>query len=246
MSFTNGSGNGGANPDILARIRKILAKTTEAGCTQEESSAAYAMASRLLADHNLTMADVPAGAAGDEGWSQVDVGSAENFGWQQNLGSNIIRKFFFVETILYQLEGKNVFRVFGKASNVETAHFIFTSLMRSFYQLWQDFRVESDCPASDQRIFITGVAAGFKAKLEDERKAEAAERDMSDDRPTGGTSIILASIAEKTRLAFEEAYPDARKGRGYSEARGSQSSFDAGVAQGRSLNLNRALGKKRA
>jgi hypothetical protein len=47
--------------DIVERIRKILAKTEEAGCTQAESEAAMAMASRLMAEHNLSMSEVTKG-----------------------------------------------------------------------------------------------------------------------------------------------------------------------------------------
>ncbi|MGO9180794.1 MAG: DUF2786 domain-containing protein [Candidatus Limnocylindrales bacterium] len=45
------------NEGRVAKIRKILTKTEDAGCTQEEAEAAFALATRLMAEHNLEMSD---------------------------------------------------------------------------------------------------------------------------------------------------------------------------------------------
>lgn len=44
--------------NIIAKIQKILAKTVEAGATEEEQDAALKMAERLMFKHSLTMQDV--------------------------------------------------------------------------------------------------------------------------------------------------------------------------------------------
>ena len=39
--------------DIVGKLRKLLAKTAENGCTLAEADAAFAMASRIMAEHAI-------------------------------------------------------------------------------------------------------------------------------------------------------------------------------------------------
>ena len=47
-----------AVPSIIEKIKKILAKTIENGCTPEEAATAAAMASKLMEQHQIDMADL--------------------------------------------------------------------------------------------------------------------------------------------------------------------------------------------
>lgn len=59
---------------LIARIRKILARTEEAGCTPAEAEAAYGLASNLMAKHNLDQGEVDrASGLGGEGWADEAV-----------------------------------------------------------------------------------------------------------------------------------------------------------------------------
>lgn len=48
----------GRRDSIAAKIRALLAKTVENGCTEQEAVAAAAVAARLLAEHDLTVDEV--------------------------------------------------------------------------------------------------------------------------------------------------------------------------------------------
>lgn len=62
------------NADVIDKIRKILKKTEEAGCTQQEAENAFKLASRLIAEHNLSMAEIEKedGQADDISWLEDD------------------------------------------------------------------------------------------------------------------------------------------------------------------------------
>src|SRR3954466_8588927 len=114
---------------IVDRIRKLLSKTNEAGCTQAEAETAFAMASRLLAEHNLSMDDVSNVEIEREEYIE-DIGSIAGR-WTRELGLlyRVVSKYFFVEGFLSTkiIKGKptRVLMFFGTPTNVETAKFIF-------------------------------------------------------------------------------------------------------------------------
>ena len=60
---------------MIERVKKLLIKTEAAGCTQAEAEAAFKMASRIMAEHNLTMDEVDQAAPdAEEGWDETGVG----------------------------------------------------------------------------------------------------------------------------------------------------------------------------
>jgi hypothetical protein len=239
------------DPAVMSKIQKLLSRTAQTGCTQEEAATAFSMAQRLMTEANITMEEVRGSdaAGGDNDWKDEVIGTMGAGDWtrQQDLGAAIVRDFFFVQVLRNTRcdnDGNRVhdFHIFGRPSNVETAKFVFTSLMRSFYTLWEDFRINTGAPKSDRAIFMVGVAKGFRDKLTQERKADEAERDILSGS-TGGTSIVLASVVAKTIEAFHKAHPNTFQ-RKSSTAKGSQSSFDSGYERGRKLSLHRGVGGK--
>ena len=110
-----------------------------------------------------------------------------------------------------RLVRKNLVRMtfFGKKSNVETARWVYLALLDAFDHLWNDYRIRTGAGRSDRRAFVLGVWNGFSDKMEEERKVMEAERDMlarEQGRTGPGTAIVLASIQEKTAVAFKEKY----------------------------------------
>ena len=227
--------------EIMEKIRKILSRTENAGCTAQEAEAAYAKASALMVEHNISQHEI--GDRESANWVDVAVGSVPGWGVQQNMGSGIIKKFFFVHDILCtKADGSKEYHIFGRKDNVETAKFIFVSLMRAFHSLFQEYRIRSGCPDSDKNIFVTGVAKGFSDKLSDERKAEEIQRDIVHGKAGGSTALVLKSIMAATMEKFHEAYPNSIKGHSMPKVNGLSSSLDAGYSAGRNLQINRAVG----
>ena len=235
--------------DVIERVRKLLAKTVENGASQAEAENAFKMASRIMAEHNLDMAEFDDKGNGqdDISWFEQDVFDTARWSLEMNLAYGIVSKYFFIEAHFawVRLSDRRVKRLyfFGTPTNVEAAKFTFNALLDAFDGLFRDYRKRSRCDASERRIFIAGVAQGFAEKMDEERKAMEIERDLVQGKTSGSTALVLASVKDRTVQAYKEAHPDVKETRvTFAATRGSQSALDAGYAAGRSLNLNRALG----
>lgn len=245
--------------DLIETLRKILKKTEEAGCTQEEAEAAFRMASRLCAEHNLDMAEIQAeeGRPDDISWLEDDACSMGRWTREHNVAFFIVKEFFFVEAIITtgRQHGRAVrktLRFFGRASNVESAKWAFNALLDAFDRLWKEYRARTGVPANERRLFVVGVAQGFTARMREERQAVEIERDMEHQAEAaatgtpieaGGTALALRNIAQETATEFQKAHPKLGSSRSnFGELRGSQSTLQDGYRAGRSLNLNRSIG----
>lgn len=252
---------------VIERIRGLLSKTEENGCSQAEAETAFKLASRIMAEHNIEMAEIEAGEGvpDDISWLEDDVADMARWSLEQNLAYGIVKEFFFIEGFFtrrmvdvgkptyhggkayYEQKPRKSLRFFGTATNVEAAKFTFVALIDAFGRLFEEYRRRSGCAPSERRLFIAGVAQGFSEKMRDERRAMEIERDITRGKASGSTAIVLAGVQERTVRAYKEAHPDMRKSRAsFSAPKGSQSSLDAGYAAGRSLSLNRALGGESA
>lgn len=230
------------NASLVERLRKLLTKRTEAGCTAAEAESAFAMASRMMAQHNLSMDDVKA-ASGETCESFMDEPIIETGRWslEDNLTYGIIKEFFFVEGFFTRHFGTKVFTLFGTASNVATGKFVWNCLQAAFNRHWMIYKITNRVAASERRMFVTGMAGGFSAKMRDERKAMEMERDIVRGS-SGGTGLALRNIDAEIKKKLHEVHPELSKtGVHASVAKGSQSSLDAGYAAGKRLNLNRGV-----
>ncbi len=232
-------------PDrILGLIRKILAKTEEAGCTPAEAEVAYAKASRMLAEHNLSMEDVEiaAGRDGAEGWNDEVVHQAKRLSRGDKLCLEILANFFFVENVIaVNHDGTQTLHLFGKAENVATAKFVWGALRAAFDRHWMEYRSRTGTPAREKSLFVEGMGSGYYGKLREEREAMEAERDG--EKP-GNTELALQSIAEKLKTGLDLAYPNIREHKPRPVyLHGDESTLHAGMEAGRALNLDRGVGE---
>lgn len=231
---------------ITERIRKILSKTTETGCTQAEADTAFAMASRLLAEHNLSMDEVAAsGNTNEEKYVEAATIDTGRWSIEMNLAYHIVKNYFFVEGFFMQSgDNSKLLMLFGTEPNVATAKFTFKALMASAERLWTTYKIIHRRPGSEGRMFRTGVMKGFSDKLKEEREAQEMERDIIQGS-SGGTALALVRVEEKTHAELRKAHPELnKKGKSVNRAelKGDQSTLQAGYNAGKKLNLNRGLG----
>ena len=232
----------------VAKIRKILTKTEDAGCTQEEAEAAFALATRLMAEHNLEMSDVEVNDdAPKVEWSEADIFTCARWSYENNLAYGIVKEYAFVEGYFgwsyANGKARKVLRFFGKKDNVATAQFMFNALLAAYDRLWITYRYLTGRPATDRRIYVAGIAMGFRDKLRDERKAMEIERDILKGKNSGSTALALVSVSEETTQKYKQAHPECKDKRGhYAGLRGTDGTLNDGYKAGRSLNLNRAIG----
>jgi hypothetical protein len=249
---------------IIAKIQKILSRKEETGATEAETQTALNLAQRLMAAHNLTMAEVEAtkGEA-TEDWTEADVWTGQRSGIEETTAANICERFFFVKTYLqckggewkgHRMSNTWTRRFFGKPVNVESATFVYNQLTDSFEHLWTEYRIANHAERGDRRSYIAGVGSGFTAKLRAERQVLETEHEARNTSSAAGTArsvslasgtsgttgTTLATINNNVQTAFEQRHPNmtTRHSAGVSV----NGAFSAGHKAGRNLNLARPLG----
>lgn len=235
----------GKSPEkIIEIIRKILVRTEDRGCSPAEAEFAFAKAAQLLAEHNLSMDDVAVSdVKGEESWVEEELFETGRWSLEDNICYSILKNFYFVEGFFNRRAGRKVFMLFGKPENVAIARHVWAALQASFDRSWMMYRHYNDRPANEKRLYITGMADGYSAKLREEREAAAMERDMM--RGSRGTALALVNISDKIVAAYKASHPNHKAGKSTLKgATGDTSTLQAGVKAGRALNINRGVSGK--
>lgn len=165
---------------ILARIAKLLALAESP--SQHEAEAAMNAAQRLMLKYNLDAAAARASQAGP-GYAFRTLGkpSGRITEAERTLAA-ILGDHFFVQVIwvpAYRpFDGKrgSVLEISGTTANLDMAAYVHSFLSHAAEQLWtahkRAHKLRGD---KDRRTFLAGVMAGFHAKLQAERRAQANE-----------------------------------------------------------------------
>jgi hypothetical protein len=234
------------NNALIEKIRKILSRTEQAGCTPAEAETAYAMAARLLAEHNLSMADVeltsPETETFDHQTEREDIG--RHYRQEHDLAQSAACYATFTRSLIFSTrhQGKAV-AFFGTRENAEAAQWMFRAMLESYRRLFAEYRSTTGAPASDKRAFLVGVTSGFMARIREERETLQAEQDILRGTPSGSTALVLASVKDKTEIAFNRKYAKIKPVRQASASApiDSVGALEAGKQAGRSLRLSRPL-----
>jgi hypothetical protein len=232
---------------LVNKVKKILAKTEESGCTAEEAAAAMAKAQALMVEHNLNMAQVSDAEAASAGvMTDTEIDECGRWTNDHDLSACICNRYFFVQSwkATKTVDGKKrVFLYFfGTRENIETARWVYGSITSACSRLWKEYRVRNPfVPRTERRTFILGLFHGICDKLTEERQADEIERDIMSGGAVGGTALALADVQTKVALAYREAHPTFKKARKLSFGNGSESSLKAGYDEGRNLSLNRPI-----
>ncbi len=236
------------NESVIERVRKLLSRTVEKGCTEAEAAAAFAMAGKLMAAHNLDMAAVEAAGEASEDW--VTEHGLTHQGRRNPVlfrALNVCQNYFFVRTFTKAgrtAQGRCTVGVFlfGKPSNVETSRWVLASLLAACDRLWLEHRGRSKGRGAvhARRDFGCGVCDGFSRKLAEERRDLGKSRDAVTPA-AASTATALAVIGDKLELAMDAAYPKMAESRPLQNNDRDQATYRAGVQAGKNLNLNREL-----
>jgi len=165
---------GGEHAKILERVAKLLALAASAN--EHEAQVAMSAAQRLMLKYNI---DVALRGSGEEGrYSFLHLGKPTGrVAESQRLLAVILHEYFFVQIIWVSvwrpLEGKRgrVIEACGTRENLELAAYVHDFLAHTAERLWRDHRRRGSSTANrDRRYFVAGVMAGFRDKLESERR----------------------------------------------------------------------------
>lgn len=168
--------SGSQDQPLLSRIAKLLALAESPN--EHEAQAAMSAAQRLMLKYNIDLAvsgRQPAHAFRHLGTPTGRVNEA------QRILAGILGDHFFVQTIWVPvwrpLEGRrgSVLEICGSDANLELAEYVHAFLNQTGERLFRDFRKSPAGRGAKRLTFIAGVMAGFRDRLERDRKKSDAE-----------------------------------------------------------------------
>jgi Protein of unknown function (DUF2786)/SprT-like family len=165
-----------ADQHLLERIAKLLALAESSN--EHEAQAAMSAAQRLMLKYNIDLA--VSGLEPGYGFRHLGEPSGR-VNEAQRILAGILADHFFVQTIWVPVwrahEGKrgSVLEICGSDANLELADYVHTFLNVTAERLFRDYRRSPAGRSAKRLTFLAGVMAGFRERLERERKKSKAE-----------------------------------------------------------------------
>lgn len=223
---------------IRARIRALLARTTERGCTEAEAETAATMAARLLDEYGFALEDLHERedivqetwkADGKRPGAVVYVTNAiseycDCRVWRTNVGG-----------------GQQGIRFLGRQSDAEVASYLTDLIAHALETQWQSYRREnfiSGRDMSERASFLLGMTHRLSARLR-EMKAER-NRAVDAGGRTAGALVVVKSA--EVDAAFAKLQMKLRHSRSTTRAVNG-GAFSAGRAAANRVALNPAIGR---
>jgi hypothetical protein len=229
---------------LLDRVRKLLAKAEDDGCTPEEAEALTAKAATLMARYGIDRAllgalrpetDRPANRVFDldNPWAAV----------KAHLLAGLATALRCQCILLTRREPGSRVHVFGYLSDLERADILFTSLLVQMARALALQPVPARGGAKAwRRSWMLGFSSAVVARVRAAEEAAVASASASSGPDAGRPSaaLVLADRAVTVRRQAEQAYPRTRKtrvtytGNGYADGYREGQKADIGGAKIRS------------
>lgn len=232
--------------DLLDRVRKLLAKAEDEGCTPAEAEALTAKAAELMARYGIDRALLGAlrpdtDSVGnrvfdlDNPWAAV----------KAHLLAGLAAALRCQCVLLNRREPGSRVHVFGYLSDLERADILFTSLLVQMARALAAQPVPSYGGAAKawRRSWMLGFASAVVARVRAAEKGAVAAAAAAQDPAAGrgpSAEIVLADRALTVRRHAEQAYPRTRRarvtytGNGYADGYREGQKADIGGAKLRS------------
>lgn len=216
---------------IIEKVQKILAKVGR-GATEAETQTALAMARRLLAEHQITMADVEREA---DAWSEDHLFLGARSPQETDHVVPILERHFFVRIFRVRMPRFGVgLTFFGDPAAVELASWLYARLVDQYRALFRAYRAKTRRPVGDRVGYYFGLSEGLDDRLMQARQPAGT------DGPVGGNALALASLEERIDDAFFFAHPEV-KAIGGSSVLVPNAALAAGREDASKLALNRPI-----
>jgi hypothetical protein len=232
-----------AREGLFRKLRALLAKTTEAGCTEEEALSAASLARRLMDDYNVAHADL----AEPDPWADMAFDWSSPFkgrkprkhGWhlRREIGLTIA-KYCDVKARLNSSEARIKF--FGHESDVMFAGWLLESLDAFGVRAWNLFEAAqalSDAPfTADRESFLLAFATRINERLLAETTTRTAPA-------TSGSALIVQRNALLTE-EYTKRFPNLGFARSQSGRMTDAASYAAGSTAANRAGFHRPMGAK--
>lgn len=166
---------------IISKVRALLSKTTENGCTEQEAMAAAALAGKLMAEHDLAHVDLESEVRGERYGARRKVFGTAAKSHEVTFLAKWVADYFDCKIFR---EGGNVLVLFGSDTDTDLAIVFLSMLQMAMDGEWQRYL---NGPQRDRRVngrtlrtsFMSGMIIRLRERLEamkHERNAPATGR----------------------------------------------------------------------
>ena len=235
--------------ELLDRVRKLLAKAEDEGCTPHEAEALTAKAAELMARYGIDRALL--GAVRPDTDRPADrVFELDNpwAGIKAHLLAGLASALRCQCILLNRRQPGSRVHVFGYLSDLERADILFTSLL---VQMARALALEP-VPAFGgrakawRRSWMLGYCSAVVARVRAAEEAAVAAASSSADAGANGhgpsAAVVLADRAVTVRRHAEQAYPRTRKTRVTYSGNG----YQAGYQEGQKADIGGAKVRSRS
>ena len=203
--------------DLLDRVRKLLAKAEDEGCTPEEAEALTAKAADLMARYGIDRALL--GALRPETDRPADRKFRFEAPWA-DVKAHLLAALATAlrcQCVQTQTDDGPRLHVFGYSSDLERAEILFTSLLVQMARALAKQAVPGygNTAKAWRRSWMLGYCAAVVARVRAAEEAAVASAGADDAAADGATSaaLVLADRSLTVRLQVSAAYPRLKKKR---------------------------------
>jgi Protein of unknown function (DUF2786) len=204
--------------DLLDRVRKLLAKAEDEGCTPEEAEALTAKAAELMARYGIDRALL--GALRPETDRPADRKFRFEAPWA-DVKAHLLAALATAlrcQCVQTQTEEGPRLHVFGYSSDLERAEILFTSLLVQMARALAKQAVPAygNSAKAWRRSWMLGYCAAVVARVraaEEEAVAAAGADDGAAADAGSSAAVVLADRSLTVRLQVSAAYPRLKKKR---------------------------------
>ena len=235
--------------DLLDRVRKLLAKAEDEGCTPHEAEALTAKAAELMARYGIDRALL--GAVRPDTDRPADrVFELDNpwAGIKAHLLAGLASALRCQCILLNRREPGSRVHVFGYLSDLERADILFTSLLVQMARALalEPVPVYGGRAKAWRRSWMLGYCSAVVARVRAAEEAAVAAASSSADAGANGhgpsAAVVLADRAVTVRRHAEQAYPRTRKTRVTYSGNG----YQAGYQEGQKADIGGAKVRSRS
>ena len=235
--------------ELLDRVRKLLAKAEDEGCTPHEAEALTAKAAELMARYGIDRALL--GAVRPDTDRPADrVFELDNpwAGIKAHLLAGLASALRCQCILLNRRQPGSRVHVFGYLSDLERADILFTSLLVQMARALalEPVPVYGGRAKAWRRSWMLGYCSAVVARVRAAEEAAVAAASSSADAGANGhgpsAAVVLADRAVTVRRHAEQAYPRTRKTRVTYSGNG----YQAGYPEGQKADIGGAKVRSRS
>lgn len=208
---------------VLDRLAKLLALANDHGATEAEAQLAMEMAQRIMAEHNLTTAEVEARGGQGESRDDIHLEGKAMYDYQQQLMSVLGTVNFSLVLIRRKLTGKRDmptgYRIIGRKSNVAAVVNMFEYLNETINRLIRDKYPSRETLSRHAMSWKFGVSQRLQERLTErhekmleEQARTARERQATQQHPSAATSNAVVVVMTDFAQDEKDFNTDLRQG----------------------------------